>query len=257
MPDKSGSRARNVGASVRQRLLNLAYACGQPLEGLLTRDALELAAAWRELTNQDIAARIVGCICQAAIGDALLHDGDRLGRALQQLLTHQPMPNHTAALDIGAKRWSLCHVDLYGDLLERNAGEKKSGAGHRFTPRHVIDSIVTAMCPQLNDLIDDPRGRRAALATRKNIGATRRWRCFTREQIAQRGCKLDISWPKDDSAEAADAQRDEPALVAHLLQGELGGTMAELRALPDEPGKDTDAVLNEQPLDEPLAEAKA
>ena len=190
MPDKSGSRARNVGASVRQRLLNLAYACGQPLEGLLTRDALELAAAWRELTNQDIAARIVGCICQAAIGDALLHDGDRLGRALQQLLTHQPVPNHTAALDIGAKRWSLCHVDLYGDLLERNAGEKKSGAGHRFTPRHVIDSIVTAMCPQLNDLIDDPRGRRAALATRKNIGATRRWRCFPREQIAQRGCKL-------------------------------------------------------------------
>ena len=57
MPDKSGSRARNVGASVRQRLLNLAYACGQPLEGLLTRDALELAAAWRELTNQDIADR--------------------------------------------------------------------------------------------------------------------------------------------------------------------------------------------------------
>ncbi len=37
MPDKS----RNVGASVRQRLLNLAQARGQPLELLLTRYALE------------------------------------------------------------------------------------------------------------------------------------------------------------------------------------------------------------------------
>ena len=37
MPD----RARNVGASVRQRLLNLAHARGQPMELLLTRYALE------------------------------------------------------------------------------------------------------------------------------------------------------------------------------------------------------------------------
>lgn len=37
MPDKQ----RNVGASVRQRLLNLAHARGQPLELLLTRYALE------------------------------------------------------------------------------------------------------------------------------------------------------------------------------------------------------------------------
>ena len=37
MPD----RTRNVGASVRQRLLNLAHARGQPMELLLTRYALE------------------------------------------------------------------------------------------------------------------------------------------------------------------------------------------------------------------------
>lgn len=40
-PDKPAPRARNVGASVRQRLLNLAHARGQPLELLLTRYALE------------------------------------------------------------------------------------------------------------------------------------------------------------------------------------------------------------------------
>jgi predicted nucleotidyltransferase component of viral defense system len=37
MPD----RPRNIGASIRQRLLNLAHASGQPLELLLTRYALE------------------------------------------------------------------------------------------------------------------------------------------------------------------------------------------------------------------------
>ncbi len=37
MPD----RARNISASVRQRLLNLAHARGQPMERLLTRYALE------------------------------------------------------------------------------------------------------------------------------------------------------------------------------------------------------------------------
>lgn len=42
MPDQPGGRrSRNVGASVRQRLLNLARARGQPLELLLTRFALE------------------------------------------------------------------------------------------------------------------------------------------------------------------------------------------------------------------------
>jgi predicted nucleotidyltransferase component of viral defense system len=37
MPDRAG----NIGASVRQRLLNLAHARGQPMELLLTRYALE------------------------------------------------------------------------------------------------------------------------------------------------------------------------------------------------------------------------
>jgi len=41
MPERSRPRSSNVGASVRQRLLNLAHARGQPMELLLTRYALE------------------------------------------------------------------------------------------------------------------------------------------------------------------------------------------------------------------------
>lgn len=41
MPERSRPRPNHVGASVRQRLLNLAQARGQPMELLLTRYALE------------------------------------------------------------------------------------------------------------------------------------------------------------------------------------------------------------------------
>jgi type I restriction enzyme M protein len=46
--------------------------------------------------------------------------------------------------------------DLYEGLLEKNANEKKSGAGQYFTPRVLIDSMVTVMKPTLKDIIQDP-----------------------------------------------------------------------------------------------------
>jgi len=101
---------------------------------------------------------------------------------------------------------------------------------------------------------DDPCCGRAALARRVDSGESGRWRRFTREQIAQRNDNLDISWLKDDNAETAEAQRDDPALVARLLQRELGGAMAELRALLEELGEDPDAALGDLLLDEPQAD---
>ncbi len=46
--------------------------------------------------------------------------------------------------------------DLYEGLLEKNANEKKSGAGQYFTPRPLIASIVALMRPTLDDTIQDP-----------------------------------------------------------------------------------------------------
>ncbi|MDD5388918.1 MAG: type I restriction-modification system endonuclease [Gallionellaceae bacterium] len=45
-----------------------------------------LGIAWREVTNQDIAARIIGYIRQAAIGDPLLPYAERVDHALRKLL---------------------------------------------------------------------------------------------------------------------------------------------------------------------------
>lgn len=45
-----------------------------------------LATAWRQMTNQDIAARIIGYIRQAAIGDALVPYEQRVDHALQTIM---------------------------------------------------------------------------------------------------------------------------------------------------------------------------
>lgn len=46
--------------------------------------------------------------------------------------------------------------DLYEGLLEKNAGEKKSGAGQYFTPRPLIDLMVRLMKPKAGELCNDP-----------------------------------------------------------------------------------------------------
>jgi type I restriction enzyme M protein len=53
-----------------------------------------------------------------------------------------------------AKREGL--GDVYEGLLEKNANEKKAGAGQYFTPRPLIDSMVNVMRPTLEDIIQDP-----------------------------------------------------------------------------------------------------
>jgi type I restriction enzyme M protein len=46
--------------------------------------------------------------------------------------------------------------NLYEGLLERNAAEKKSGAGQYFTPRPLIDCMVALTKPKAGEVIEDP-----------------------------------------------------------------------------------------------------
>jgi len=73
---------------------------------------MRLATAWRELSNQDIAARIIGYIRQAAVGDALVPYAERVDHAMQTLLTHPP----------GGKAWT--HPQR--DWLKRIAAQTKA-----------------------------------------------------------------------------------------------------------------------------------
>lgn len=46
--------------------------------------------------------------------------------------------------------------NIYEGLLEKNASEKKAGAGQYFTARPLIDSIISVMKPCVEDIIQDP-----------------------------------------------------------------------------------------------------
>ncbi|MGE0490536.1 MAG: N-6 DNA methylase [Vulcanimicrobiota bacterium] len=73
---------------------------------------------------------------------------------------------------------------------------------------------------------DDPLG----LAERIDQGEEGRFRCFTREQIRERGENLDISWLRDESAEHAD-DLPEPEEIAGEILGHLQTAMEEMEAL--------------------------
>ncbi len=61
---------------------------------------------------------------------------------------------------IDAETWMGVNVDIkgtiYEGLLERNAGEVKSGAGQYFTPRPLIRAMVEVVDPEPNESICDP-----------------------------------------------------------------------------------------------------
>lgn len=98
----------------------------------------------------------------------LVHLGNE-GRGLVQEVfanssTHLRQPKDLAKLvsDIDDLDWYDAKSDpdglgkLYEGLLEKNAAEKKSGAGQYFTPRPLIQSIVALVKPQAGELIQDP-----------------------------------------------------------------------------------------------------
>lgn len=62
--------------------------------------------------------------------------------------------------DIDALDWYSARTeglgDLYEGLLEKNANEKKSGAGQYFTPRPLIESMINVIKPQAGEVIQDP-----------------------------------------------------------------------------------------------------
>jgi type I restriction enzyme R subunit len=78
---------------VTQRPRDLTRAQLKELRAALDRAGYSetmLRSAWRDATNEDIAASIVGYIRQAALGDALVPYGERVDRAMKKILARQP-----------------------------------------------------------------------------------------------------------------------------------------------------------------------
>jgi type I restriction enzyme M protein len=98
--------------------------------------------------------------------ELLLHLGTEGSPRVQAIFanaqTSLRQPRNLAKLvsDIDALDWYSAKQeglgDLYEGLLEKNANEKKSGAGQYFTPRPLIECMVDLIKPQQGELIQDP-----------------------------------------------------------------------------------------------------
>lgn len=98
--------------------------------------------------------------------ELLLHLGTRTTGRVREVFadasTSLRRPRNLRKLveDIDALDWYSAREeglgDLYEGLLEKNASEKKSGAGQYFTPRPLIDCMVALVKPQPGERVQDP-----------------------------------------------------------------------------------------------------
>lgn len=91
----------------------------------------------------------------------------------------------------------------------------------------------------------DPNGNSLRAENVDGVGELSRFRVFTREQIAERGDSLDISWLKDDNAmDAADLPA--PEVLAGEAMAELTEALHELEALMEALGADDEVVAQKR-----------
>ena len=115
---------------------------------------------WSDLTARDGVAQLT------FYRELLIHLGAEAGGRVQAIYananTSLRQPRNLAKLvkSIDALDWHDARQeglgDLYEGLLEKNANEKKSGAGQYFTPRPLIEVMVKLMQPQAGEVVSDP-----------------------------------------------------------------------------------------------------
>ena len=139
-----------------------------------TEDVIPAGHRWDDLEARPAPDRL------EAYKLTLIHLGSHGSRLVQEIFANassfikKPATLSTLVAEIDKLDWYSARQeglgDLYEGLLEKNANEKKSGAGQYFTPRPLIDSMVAVMQPTLNDIIQDP-----AAGTGGFLIAANRW----------------------------------------------------------------------------------
>ena len=115
---------------------------------------------WDDLTSKD------GVDQLAYYRTLLVHLGNEGSGRVQAIFananTSLRQPKNLAKIvsDIDKLDWYSAREeglgDLYEGLLEKNASEKKSGAGQYFTPRPLIECMVNCIKPEAGEIIQDP-----------------------------------------------------------------------------------------------------
>lgn len=125
-----------------------------------TQDQLPRGYRWDDLENKPAPERL------EFYKILLIHLGSHGSMLVKEIFANassfikKPATLSTLVVEIDKLDWYSARQeglgDLYEGLLEKNANEKKSGAGQYFTPRPLIDAMVTVMKPTLEDIIQDP-----------------------------------------------------------------------------------------------------
>lgn len=118
---------------------------GYRWDDLTSKSGIELKKFYKELLNH------LGEDCDGRVAE--IYNGASTN--IEEPKNLEKIIKSIDALDwYSAKEEGL--GDLYEGLLEKNASEKKSGAGQYFTPRVLIDIMVKLIDPQPGEKCNDP-----------------------------------------------------------------------------------------------------
>ena len=152
---------RDDGITYQQYVTELTYLLFLKMaKETASEEQLPAGFRWNDLERQNAPERL------RFYKELLIHLGDHGAPLVREIFANassfikKPATLSTLVTEIDKLDWySAQHEglgDLYEGLLEKNASEIKSGAGQYFTPRRLIDSMVTVMQPTLDDVIQDP-----------------------------------------------------------------------------------------------------
>lgn len=114
-------------------------------DNLVSKSGIELKAFYKELLN-NLGSKCTGRVREIYQGSASNID--------------EPKNLENIIKTINSLDWYSAKEEgfgnLYEGLLEKNANEKKSGAGQYFTPRVLIDIITRLIAPQVGEKCNDP-----------------------------------------------------------------------------------------------------
>ena len=154
---------RDDGVTYNEYVTELTYLLFlKMLEETGRETRLPAGYSWAELTKRegvdqlDYYKRLLLDLGQPQVKDAIIHS------IFTDAQTRLRKPTNLKALTtaIAQLDWFSAREEglgnLYEGLLQKNAEDKKSGAGQYFTPRPLIDCIVRLMKPQPGEMIQDP-----------------------------------------------------------------------------------------------------
>ena len=152
---------RDDGVTYHQYVTELTYLLFLKMaEETGTEHQLPAGFRWRPLVDRNEADRL------QFYREMLVHLGTQGSPRVQAIFANastflkRPANLHTLVVAIDTLDWYDIEReqlgDLYEGLLEKNANEKKSGAGQYFTPRHLIDCMVALLKPQPGEVVQDP-----------------------------------------------------------------------------------------------------